>query len=215
MRDRELMTTDARGRGFLRPPAVRLVFLVLVLAGLCLTGAGCSDLTGEALLLEQRGDLAAAADVYRQVIADDPDDLEALGSLAFCLFRMGRYDEALVIQERVVELDSDDVQTRLELGFNYLSHQDRPADAVRVFREVAALEASGKNLTFLSQALLGSGDAGGAEETLRRAIAVEPGYPKSYMTLVWLLESQGLDDEANEVVEEAAANGVVITDSAS
>ncbi len=45
---------------------------------------------------------------------------------------LGRHDEALALQERVVALDPKDVQTRIELGFNYLNHQKRAADAVRV-----------------------------------------------------------------------------------
>ena len=106
----------------------------------------------EAEQLEAQGDVEEAVVVYEEVLQENPDDVEALSRAAVDLAFMGRFNDALPLQERMVAPGATDVQTRVELGFNYLNHQERPNDAVRVFGEAAELEPSAKNLTFLAQA---------------------------------------------------------------
>ena len=166
----------------------------------------------DALDLERAGDLDGALGAYQQVLVEDPDDVGALSGAAVCLMLLQRFDEALELQERVVALDPGDALTRVELGFNYLNHQERADDAVRVMSEAAALESSAKNLTFLAQAQAATGDLAGAEDTLRQAIETDPQYGYSYSQLASLLEEQGRGDEARGVREEAAALGIARTD---
>ncbi len=45
----------------------------------------------------------------------------------------------------------------MELGFNYLNHQNAPAEAVTVFQEACALEPTAQYLSFLAQAQSGGG----------------------------------------------------------
>jgi tetratricopeptide (TPR) repeat protein len=175
--------------------------------------SGCSDPLASARELEEQGDLIGAVAAYQEVLQEEPDNVAALSGAAVCLLLLGRYGEALVLQERVVALDPKDVQTRVELGFNYLNHQGRPADAVRVLQEAASLDPSAKNLSFLAQAQAASGDAAGAESTLLQAVAADPGYAYSYTQLVRLLESQGRAEEAEQLTEEALARGIAIADS--
>jgi tetratricopeptide (TPR) repeat protein len=169
-------------------PRVRLplwsAFLVLVfLVPLCVYGAGCAlSVTGE--------------------------DLGELTDLAVTLMSAKRYDEALPVQERIAALDPEDAQIRVELGFNYLSHQNRPADAVRVMAEAVELEPSARNLTFLAQAQLGDGNRDAAETTLRQAIATDKGYPHTYQVLVQLLEESHRSAEIEGIVDLARENGV-------
>jgi tetratricopeptide (TPR) repeat protein len=171
---------------------------------------GCSDAKSTAEGLVVKGDLAAAEVIYEEVLASDPGDLEALSGLSVVLTLQGKHNEARPIQERVIAADPTDVQTRIELGFNYLKHQNRHDDAVRVLGEAAALDASAKNLTFLGQAQAVAGEKDAAEQTLRRALQVDPQYAYSYDVLIGLLEEEIRHADANEVRDLAASMGVEV-----
>lgn len=185
---------------------VALAALIVVISVLALVG--CSDAIGEAEALAASGDTAAAEAVYRKVLAKEPENLEALSGLAVVLALQGKFDEALPFQERVVEADPADVLTRVELGFNYLNHQDRSNDAVRVLGQAVDLDKSAKNMTFLAQAEAVAGDVGGAERTLREAIELDPQYAYSYIVLIELLEDDQRDADAAEVKDLATSRGV-------
>jgi tetratricopeptide (TPR) repeat protein len=186
--------------------------LLLAAVGCVVVAVGCSDRLAEAHRLEEDGEWEAALSVYEQLLSEDPDDVAALSGSAVALMVLQRFDEAMKVQERLVAADPDDAQTRVELGFNYLNHQDRPEDAVRVLEEAANLEPIAKNLTFLAQAQLRAGDAEEAERTLRDAIETDRSYTYAYSQLFQLLERQGRQTEAEALVEEAANAGVTIAD---
>jgi tetratricopeptide (TPR) repeat protein len=185
------------------------MLVVALLSALCL---GCADDFATARSMERAGDWEGALSVYMQVLAKSPDDLRALSGAAVALMVLQRYEEALEYQERVVAADPNDAQTRVELGFNYLNHQGRPLDAVRVFEQAAALEPTAKNLTFLAQGQEAAGDLQNAEHTLRNAIQVDPSYGYAYSQLAKLLSDQGRVAEAAQAEEEARTRGVEVTD---
>ena len=191
-------------------PGREFAKVLTVLAIVAVTMAGCRDASAEAVEYELAGDWASALGVYERVLAEDPDDLEALSGAAVALMALQRYDEALGYQERVVAADAKDVQTRVELGFNYLNHQDRPEDAVRVLGEAAWLERTAKHLTFVAQAQDVVGDQSAAEGTLREAIEVDPTYGYAYGKLASLLEEQGRTVDAEQVRAEARSRGIEI-----
>jgi tetratricopeptide (TPR) repeat protein len=195
---------DIRNRG--KPRLHYLALVAVLLAGTLL--AACGDPTREARDLERKGDLNGAAALYREALQRDPGNVEILAALAADLMLLGKFAEALPVQERVVALDSRDVQTRVELGFNYLNHQDRATDAVRVFTEATAINPTAQHLTFLAQAQIVSGEAAGAEQSLRRALEADPRYGYSYIVLERLLTSQGREQEAAAVGQLALQNGV-------
>jgi tetratricopeptide (TPR) repeat protein len=151
---------------------------------------------------------------FCSVFAGCGSELDQLSEEAVALMGSGRYDDALPIQERIAALDPDDAQIRVELGFNYLNHQNDPARSVAIFREAVDLEPSAKHLTFLAQAYLGSGDLASAEATLQRAIDADGSYGHAYAVLVSLLERQGRTAEATELRQVAKSAGVPLaTDS--
>ncbi len=161
--------------------------------------------------LERDGDLEGALALYSKILASDPDNVKALSGAAVCFVMLNRYDEALAVQERLVELDPDDAQVRIELGFNYLNHQSRPRDALRVLGEAVTISPSAKNLCFLAQAQGATGDLGSAETNLRQAISIEPSYAYSYRLLASMLEGQGRAEEAQQVLDQATSLGVNAT----
>lgn len=190
----------------------RTVVALSVLSVLAGIVGACSDGLAEARRLENAGDWEAALAVYKETLAKDSDDLAALSGAAVALMVLHRFDEALEYQERLVAADPKDAQTRVELGFNYLNHQDRPDDAARVLQEAADLDPTAKHLTFFAQALEQAGQTGEAEQVLRDAIETDAEYTYAYSQLVRLLQSQGRDVEAGALVEQALESGVTIDD---
>ena len=189
--------------------AYALVVLV-VLAFVVLSASACSNPLSEAQQAEQAGDVSSAATLYQEWLKTHPDDLTAIKALAGIFYVERKWDEALPLQEKAVSLDRKEAQIRVELGFNYLSHQSKPADAVRVLQEAAALEPTAKYLAFLAQAQLAVGDDKGAEKTLRTALGTDKSYPHTYTLLLTLLERQGRVAEATELRSAAEAAGVAL-----
>jgi len=210
---------DRIGTGFqgsrlstrLRVLASLAALVVLVLASVILAVSSCSDRISQASAIQEQGDIEGALSVYENILSQEPDDTEALEGASVCLLLLGRYDEALVFQERLAGLDPNNAQVRVELGFNYLNHQGRPVDAANVLGEAASLDPSAKNLTYWAQALIACGEQGRAEEVLRRVIETEPSYAHSYEVLYRLLCSQARADEAQQLLEQAAGQGVVVS----
>jgi tetratricopeptide (TPR) repeat protein len=186
--------------------------LVLAVASVGVWAGGCADPTAEAREFEKAGDWQGALGVYERVLADQPDNLTALSGGAVALVVLRRYDEALDLQEHVIAADAHDALTRVELGFNYLNHQGRPLDAVRVLSEAVELEPTAKNLTFLAQAQKAAGGLEECERSLREAIVVDPGYGYAYGRLAGLLREEGRVDEATHLIEDARSRGLYVGD---
>jgi Flp pilus assembly protein TadD len=191
--------------------SVCAVLVTLISVACMVVFGGCSDKMGDALELERQGDVEGALAVYQEMLESSPNDTEALSGQAVCLILLKRYDEALTVQEHLAQLDPTDVQIRVELGFNYLNHQSRPVDAVRVLGEAVKLQPSAKNLCFMAQAQEAAADTQGAEATLRQAVASEPTYAYSYQLLAALLQNEGRSDEAEHVIQQAASLGIEVT----
>ncbi len=170
--------------------------------------AACSDSLHEAQSLEAQGDYEAAITIYETLLEARPDDAAAVSGLASNLMIMGRHDEALPWQEKALALNPKDAQTAVELGFNYLRHQQRPHDAVESFRAAVATEASSRNRCFLAQGLMVLDDYVAAEGELREAIESEPEYAYSYRLLIGLLEREGRGREIEETRALAESRGV-------
>lgn len=194
----------------MRASAASLLAAVTVVAGMVLASCG-GGVAGEGRELERNGDVPGAVSLYREYLEAHPDDIEILAALGSDLYVQGKFDEALPIQERTVQLDPKDAQTRIELGFNYLNHQNRPADAVRVLSQAVSLEPSAKNLSFLAEAQESNQDDSGAEASLRKAIQTDLKYAFSYQLLVKLLTKLGRSQDASQVEQTARQNGVNLT----
>jgi tetratricopeptide (TPR) repeat protein len=209
---RQSSTIGARGRG--GPWSAFAVAAGLALLIFSLVASGCGDgRLGQAKIKEQARDLAGANRLYEQVLRDDPQDLAALRGLAINLTLLGKFAQALPYQEKVVKADPKDAQTRVELGFNYLNHQERAQDGLRLLEEAAALDGSARNRTFVAQARLAAGDAIRGERDLKAVIKDDPSYPFAYRLLAGLLEKQGRGAEAADVKRSADEHGISVNDS--
>jgi Tfp pilus assembly protein PilF len=209
--DRDNKTERGRRGRKVRERLVRAAVVVLTFLICLVSLAGCSDKLDAARDLENQGDVEGALEVYAQILKEDPQNLEALNGTVYWLLMSKRYDEALPLQERLAQLEPEKVDIRIELGFNYLNHQSRPADAVKAFGDAVRLDPSAKNRCFLAQAQEAAGDPPGAEQVLKQAIAAQPDYAYSYQLLAGLLQRQGRNQEAADLIKSAASLGIDVT----
>lgn len=72
-----------------------------------------------ALDLMAEGKLEEAVDAYRKSIESDPTFTEAMHGLARALQDLQRYDEAVMVAQRIAELDPDDVLAHTSLSVLY------------------------------------------------------------------------------------------------
>ena len=94
---------------------------VALLLALCLTlsvTAAVADLE-EARSLKDHGKFEEAVRAYREVLAADPDHLEALRELALVTSWMGRYQEAIEVYRRALEQEPEDGGSLLGLARTY------------------------------------------------------------------------------------------------
>lgn len=99
---------------------------------------GAAAGVGEALALEREGKALEALKRYDSILAEDPENVEALAYRGWLLKRAGLVDEALVTLDRAVQLDPRYPDAHFFRGM--LLYQDRsdPAGAVEEFQAFLA-----------------------------------------------------------------------------
>jgi Flp pilus assembly protein TadD len=81
------------------------------------------------------GDAAGAADILRRCLTVDPGMLDAMHGLIRALQEQGKFDEAIAVAQRLLELDPEEVLAHTSLSILY-QHKGMIAEA-----EAAALKA--------------------------------------------------------------------------
>jgi Flp pilus assembly protein TadD len=74
------------------------------------------------------GDPAGAADTLRRCLTVDPDMLDAMHGLIRALQEQGKFDEAITVARRLLELDPDEVLAHTSLSILY-QHKGMIAEA--------------------------------------------------------------------------------------
>lgn len=92
-----------------------------------------------AVALYQRGDLAAAAEAFREIAAAAPGDPTAWSDLAATLVRLEAYEAALPVLEHLIELAPALAEAHLDLGVCCARLKDHGA-AVAHYRQAIALK---------------------------------------------------------------------------
>jgi len=89
--------------------------------------------TSEAVALEQRGELAKAAQAWRAVVAHNPNDAAAFASLGVVLSKLQKYAEAASAYRKALALNPKLPGIELNLGLAEFKQGDFAA-AVPAFR---------------------------------------------------------------------------------
>lgn len=145
-----------------------------------------------ALALHRQGDLAAARDLYRQVLQIEPKNADALHLLGLLCDAEGRLDRAIELLGKAVRLQPDFPVYHNSLGVA-LRKAGRPAEARRSLERAVALRPgyaeAYSNLGNLCRML---GQPAAARTHLERALELEPGNPLYLANLGGALADAGL-----------------------
>ena len=150
----------------------------------------------KALRHQHAGEFKQAEQLYRQILANNPQDSDALHLLGTLALQANRPDAAQQLIEQAIKIASNVAEYWLNLGLSQ----------ARLNRLEAALQAIDRALTLkpeLTEALyhkgnilLSYGRAGDAESTLRHVLKQRPKYPAALYKLGAALLQQGKLDEA-------------------
>jgi tetratricopeptide (TPR) repeat protein len=151
---------------------------------------------------QQAGRWGEAEKLYRELLRNNPRDVNALRLLAGCALYAGRAREAERLLERAVRQAPDYVEARLDLG-RVFKDQHRLADATEQFEQAIELEPG----NFQAHYLLASVLAPAARtyesiEAYRKVLELCPLHAGAWLGLGHTLKTVGRQEEAIEAYRE-------------
>lgn len=157
----------------------------------------------EALARHAGGQSAAAEALYRAVLEERPDHVEALGNLAALCAQGGRLEEAVTLCRRVLVLTPNVAAALNTLGIA-LKRLGRTEEAVASYRAALAVEPDdAATLSNLGLALRGLGRHAESLAPFERAAALRPALPSAQLNLGNALKELGRLDEAERAYRKA------------
>ncbi len=149
-----------------------------------------ADILDRAITLHQAGQTAEAEQLYNEILADDPDQPDALNLLGLILQNRGALDAAISLLSKALAVDPDfpealtnRARAQLAAGQSALA----AADAARALELDAGIADAA---LILCRARTNSGDLTGAAEAGRRAVVLAPGSHDAHFYLGIALEQQ-------------------------
>jgi Flp pilus assembly protein TadD len=153
-----------------------------------------------------RGDIVTARARFSAVLANSPNDADALGGMGIAALKQEKFDEARTYLERASRagnparwkdaLTSATYWSYTSAGIGARSNGEI-AKAKSDFERAIALNPSDTTAqTMLGETLLNSGDPRGAEQAYRMALRRQADNPDAIRGLVGALAAQGRGDEA-------------------
>jgi tetratricopeptide (TPR) repeat protein len=154
--------------------------------------------------LQRQGDLEAAEKLYRAVLIEDPEDVDALRLLASIAMSARQVGDAEVLLKRALELAPDFFQARMDLGLAQ-QEQDKLHEAAKTFRHAARLEPRRAQPWTALATTLGMG--GRHDESLQAyesALERDPTNPFALTGIGHVLKTIGRQDEAVDAYRRCA-----------
>jgi len=141
-----------------------------------------------------------------------PDNFAAINNLALALRRLKRFDEALILHRKALQISPDLALGRLNLA-TCLSELGHHAEAENLLRSALSLEPDHTLLLHsLSRVLFHQKRSAEALEIARREAELQPSSWRPLLLQSHLLREMGQDDEALTVTERAARLAPLETD---
>ncbi len=158
--------------------------------------ATISEALAIAIQHHQGGRLKAAEQVYRQILAVEPNQADAIHLLGLIAHQAGKLDEALVCYRRAVELKPDYAEAYNNLGAA-CQQQGKLDEALASCRRAAELKPDYVEAHYnLGNLLRDQGNLAEAIACYRRAVELKPGFVEAHSNLGVCLKEQGKFEEA-------------------
>lgn len=157
-----------------------------------------------ALSCHQRGDLARARDLYRELLVAEPGHASALHGLGVIAYQERRLDEALEFLRQATDADQVHAEAWLALGA-VLAAKGQPGQALDAYDRVIQIrpdlpEAHNNR----GNALRSLGRQPEAEASYRRALELRPDFPQAERNLATTVHEHGRGVDAIEALRQAA-----------
>ncbi|MBI3440937.1 MAG: tetratricopeptide repeat protein [Proteobacteria bacterium] len=156
--------------------------------------------------LQSVGEIQRAEDIYRSVLAEQPEQPDALHLLGVVMFQRGNHAAAIDFIGQAVARQPGIAMYHNNLGKVYRA-MDRFEDALVHFNRALELDSN------MIEALYNSGEvlrwlrkSGDALEMLDRAIALHPGYSVALLCKGEIMQKEGRVDEALNCYRQAIAS---------
>ncbi len=161
------------------------------------------DKLADARAHHQAGRLDEADALYREVLAAEPDNAEALNLSGVLAFQAGRGEEAVAMIERAIALDPSSAKALNNLG-NVLMAGGRTGEALARYQAALGLDADlAEAHAGLAGALRTLGRGADAAESYRSAVRLMPDRSELHFNLANTLKDLGRAEEAVESFEAA------------
>ncbi len=153
-------------------------------------------LLAQAAKLHKEGRLEEAEKLYRQVLKNNPDNVDAMRMLAMVAATLKHYDDAERLLRRAVAIAPDFLTAVIDLG-RILKEQDRFEEAINCFKNAIAINPNNPHTHFLlagaySPAALNHE----AVKEYRRTLELSPRHPGALIGLGNALKTIGQQEEA-------------------
>lgn len=144
----------------------------------------------------QEGRIEEAEQLYRQVLNNNPRNVDALRMLAMVAATAKRYDDAERLLRKAAGIAPDFLTAVVDLG-RVLKEQDRFEEAIDCFKNAIAINPNNSHTHFLlASAYSPAGLNREAAREYRRALALAPEHPGALLGLGNALKTIGKQDEA-------------------
>jgi predicted O-linked N-acetylglucosamine transferase (SPINDLY family) len=137
------------------------------------------------------GRLTEAESLYRKVLDQHPDDVDAIQGLAALCYRRGRPDEALALFRRAITLDPDSRVADRQLGRLLEQRGDREGAAICYRRAARLRPLDSAAQADLARTLAREGEVSDTAAHHGRAVSLAPGDAWSHIALGNALLSEG------------------------
>ena len=147
---------------------------------------------------QQAGRLQEAEKVYRDILRNNPENVDALRLLGTLVLSSGRMQEAEGLFRRVIAYAPDYAEAHLDLG-RVLKEQQRLEEAIRSFEKVIELEPRNMQAHFLLASVLApAARTHDAIAAYRKVLELRPNHPGALLGLGHTLKTVGRQEEAIE-----------------
>jgi tetratricopeptide (TPR) repeat protein len=151
---------------------------------------------GNALEHHQRGQMADAARIYRQILAIDPNHADCLHLLGTLAHQVGRHDVAVELIRKAIAIDKEQSAYHSNLG-TALQALGKADEAAASYRQALALKPNLAEAHMnLGTVLQAQGQLDEAANCFRCALALKPDLAEVHVNLGNILQAQGKLDEA-------------------
>jgi predicted O-linked N-acetylglucosamine transferase (SPINDLY family) len=158
--------------------------------------ATISEALAIAIQHHQAGRLQAAEQIYRQILAVEPNHADALHLLGVLACQVGKHELAIEYIGRAVRLKGTDAAFHSNLGEAYRALQRVP-EAIACYRRALELKPDyGEAYSNLGNAFADQGKLDEAVPYYRRALELKPDYAGAHNNLGNVLKGQNKLDEA-------------------